>query len=186
MSPIAKKSGQSWKMKRRDFLLSVIPFLAAGGLGGVYWGRRWKYIVVHHSAGSFGNIEFLQKVHRERQPQDPITAIPYHYIIGNGNGLKLGEIASDWRLSWNLWGSHVSANNIDHNFRGIGICLIGNFENVKVPTEQYRSLVKLTKNLMIRHDIHKEDVNCHGMLPGESTKCPGKHFPMERFRRDIS
>ena len=172
------------KINRRHFLLSGTSILA--GLGGIYWGRRWKYIVVHHSAGSYGNIEFLQKVHRERQPGDPIDAIPYHFVIGNGKGLKMGEIASDRRRSWHLWGTHVSANNRDHNFRGIGICLIGNFEKVKVPVKQYQSLVALTKNLMSKYGITAENVNGHGMLPGEATKCPGRHFPMEKFRRDIS
>lgn len=172
-------------MNRRHFLISATSILAAGGLGGIYWGRRWNYIIVHHSAGTYGDIDFLQKVHRERQPRDPINAIPYHYVIGNGNGLKPGEIASDWRQSWNLWGAHVSANNLDHNLRGIGICLIGNFDNVRVPMVQYQSLVKLTKDLMLRYGIAKENVNGHGMISGESTKCPGKYFPMERFRRDI-
>jgi hypothetical protein len=185
MPPFNSTSSFAIKMNRRRFLFSATSILVAGGLGGIYWRRRWKYIVVHHSAGSFGNIEFLQKVHSERQPRDPIKAIPYHYVLGNGNGLKLGEIASDWRQTWDLWGSHVSANNMDRNIRGIGICMIGNFETAKVPVEQYQALVKLTKNILSAYDITIENVHGHGMLPGESTKCPGKNFPMERFRRDL-
>ena len=50
--------------------------------GAWYWPNRWKYIVVHHSAGDFATLESLQQVHRERQPGDPIDAIPYHYVIG--------------------------------------------------------------------------------------------------------
>jgi N-acetyl-anhydromuramyl-L-alanine amidase AmpD len=173
-------------MKRRTFLLSASSFLAAGGIGALFWKRRWKYIVVHHSAGAYGDIRFLQQVHRERQAGDPIDAIPYHYVIGNGNGLKAGEVASDWRQEWGLWGSHVSIRNPDHNFRGIGICLIGNYEKREVPPEQYQSLVNLTRELMRRFDIEPENVTGHGMLTGESTKCPGKYFPMERFKRDIS
>lgn len=155
------------------------------GFGGVYWKRRWKYIVVHHSAGSYGNIPFLQRVHRQRQGRDPIDAIPYHYIIGNGNGLGLGEIDSDWRQKYDIWGTHVSASNMDYNFRGIGICLIGNFEVEKVLEPQYAALVMLTQKLMLKYAILPEDITGHGMIKGESTKCPGKHFPMARFRRDI-
>ena len=51
--------------------------------------------MIHHSAGNFGNIEFLQKIHRQRQSKDLIDAFPHHYIIGNGNGLKMGEVLSD-------------------------------------------------------------------------------------------
>ena len=172
-------------MKRRNFIISSSIFLSALAAGVLYWPNRWKYIVVHHSAGDYGNIEFLQKVHRERQKYDPINAIPYHYIIGNGNGLGLGEIASDWRWENNIWGAHVSANNMDRNFRGIGICLIGNFEKYEVPKEQYDALVTLTKSLMSRYSIAVNDVSGHGHTHREYTKCPGKNFPMQKFLSDI-
>jgi N-acetyl-anhydromuramyl-L-alanine amidase AmpD len=138
------------------------------------------------SGKGYGNIDFLQKVHRQRQARDPIDAIAYHYIIVNGNGLGMGEIASDWRQSYNLWGAHVSISNLDHNFRGIGICLIGNFENGEVPLAQYQALVKLTKRLMKKYSISPGNVNGHGMIAGESTKCSGKHFPIMKFKHDIS
>ena len=125
-------------------------------------------------------------MHRQRQAGDPIDAIPYHYIIGNGNGLGMGEIASDWRNDYKLWGMHVSARNPDKNFRGIGICLIGNFEKHKLPEEQYQSLLLLTKTLMMKYKIGPNYVTGHGHTIGESTKCPGKFFPMDRFKKEIS
>jgi N-acetyl-anhydromuramyl-L-alanine amidase AmpD len=154
--------------------------------GSTYWGRRWKYIVIHHSAGSYGNIDFLRQVHRQRQPRDLIDAIPYHYVIGNGNGLGLGEIASDWRQELDLWGTHVSAHNVDRNFRGIGICLIGNFETDRVPAEQYSALLTLTLRLMHKYGIPPDNVSGHGYIPGEATKCPGKNFPYHNFLSDIA
>jgi len=160
--------------------------LGSIGLGSVYWFTRWKYIVVHHSAGSYGNIDFLQKVHRERQASDPIDAIPYHYIVGNGNGMGMGEVDSDWRQKYNLWGAHVSAKNRDYNFRGIGICLIGNFENNPVPPEQYTALVNLTKRLMRKYGISAQNVHGHGLIKGQSTQCPGQYFPIEQLIKDIS
>ena len=173
-------------MNRRKFIITSSIILGALGLGRMYWNRRWKYIVIHHSAGSRGSIEFLQKVHRQRQPYDPIDAIPYHYIIGNGNGLAMGKVMSDWRGKCNIWGAHVSASNKDYNFRGIGICMIGNFENTTVPGNQYESLVRLTKKLMSKYCIIPENVSGHGYIPGEATKCPGKLFPMDKFKEDIS
>ncbi len=160
--------------------------LLAGGASTLAWSRRWKYIVIHHSAGDFGTIEFLQKVHRERQGGDPIDAIPYHYVIGNGNGLAMGEIASDWRRDFAIWGAHVSANNPDRNVFGIGICLIGNFQESPVPDAQLASLIRLTRKLMRQYDIPTEHVGFHGKLAGESTLCPGRHFPFEAFVEAIS
>ena len=174
------------KMNRRKFLMSSTLALGAVGTGAVFWNNRWKYIVVHHSAGNFGTIEFLQKVHNQRQSGDPIDAIPYHYVIGNGNGLSEGEVASDWRQEYGIWGAHVSGNNSDRNFRGIGICLIGNFEEKTVPDKQYLALTALTKKLMREHNIPVENVSGHGYTNGESTKCPGQHFPMQKFMQDIS
>jgi len=164
--------------KRYILLISLLLF-------SYWWTVRWNYIVIHHSAGDYGNIEHLQKVHRERQSRDPLDAIPYHYIIGNGHGLGVGVVKSDWREKFNIWGMHVSRHNFDRNFRGLGICLIGNFEKHGVPQKQYQALVRLTKKLMKQYNIPLANVSGHGYTKGEQTKCPGKHFPMERFLRDI-
>jgi hypothetical protein len=172
-------------MNRRKFMKRSLVFAGTLGFGTMYWKNRWKYIVIHHSAGSFGNIDFLQRVHRQRQGDDPIDAIPYHFIIGNGNGLAMGETAHDWRRQYNIWGAHVSNRNFDYNFRGIGICLIGNFENEKIPPKQYQSLRHLTQTLMSKYDILPENVTGHGMITGESTKCPGRFFPMERLKKEL-
>lgn len=173
-------------MNRRNFIIRSALLLGTVGFGLSYWKNRWKYIVIHHSAGSFGNIEFLQRVHRQRQGDDPIDAIAYHYIIGNGNGLGMGKVASDWRQHYDIWGTHVSNRNLDYNMRGIGICLIGNFEKEKLPPAQYQSLRNLTKTLISRYDILPRNVKGHGMITGEHTKCPGKYFPMERLLKDIA
>jgi len=181
-----KESEQNISKPRRKFLKLSLASVALVAASGLYWSNRWKYIVVHHSAGNYGNIEFLQKVHRQRQSKDPIDAIPYHYVIGNGNGMKMGEIASDWRKENNIWGAHVSGRNSDRNFRGLGICMIGNFEENKVPETQYQALLGLTKQLISEHNISPENLSGHGLTLGETTLCPGKHFPMARLIQDVS
>lgn len=173
-------------MIRRDFFFASPLILGAVGLGGVLWPTRWRYIVIHHSAGAFGDIEFLQRVHRQRQPGDPIDAIPYHYVVGNGNGLGVGEVASDWRQSLNLWGAHVSTRNRTRNLFGIGICLVGNLEETPIPDGQFQALVGLTRQLMDRYEIPLWNVQGHGMIHGETTKCPGRHFPMGEFRQALA
>lgn len=173
-------------MNRRRFLITTGALAGVVGAGAIYWPRRWSYIVIHHSAGNYGTIEFLQQVHRNRQGGDPIDAIPYHYVIGNGNGLGMGEVASDWRQEMDIWGTHVSANNIARNFLGLGICLVGNFEETEPPAPQYEALVSLTRSLMRRYSISPDDVGLHGKIDGESTKCPGRLFPHDRFMAAIS
>ncbi len=173
-------------MKRRRFLIATGGTALALGAGALYWPNRWKYIVVHHSAGNYGTIEFLQRVHRERQGDDPIDAMPYHYVIGNGNGLGMGEIASDWRQELDIWGAHVSGKNSVQNFLGLGICLIGNFDETEVPNTQLDARVTLTRSLMSNYGLPAQNVSVHGMVQGESTRCPGKHFPFDAFKQAIA
>jgi N-acetyl-anhydromuramyl-L-alanine amidase AmpD len=170
-------------MKKRWILLIAILIMVV--LTVQYWNNRWDYIVIHHSAGDYGNIEHLQDIHDQRQSKEPIHAISYHYIIGNGNGMEDGKVESDIRKKYNLWGVHVSGNNRDRNFKGIGICLIGNLENKEMTPKQYESLLLLTKDLMGKYNIPIDHVGFHGKIEGESTKCPGKKFPYEKFIKDL-
>ncbi len=172
-------------MNRRRFLIKSGVLIGLAGAGVAYWPNRWRHIVIHHSAGDFATIEFLQQVHRERQGGDPIDAIPYHYVIGNGNGIGMGEVTSDWRRDLNIWGTHLSENNKAKNFLGIGICLVGNFEETDVPAKQFEALVGLTKSLMHTYGIPPTNIDFHGLIEGESTKCPGRRFPYAEFRKAI-
>ena len=133
---------------------------------------------MHHSAGDYATIGFLQQVHRDRQPGD--------LVIDNGNGLGMGEIASDLRQEYDLWGGHVSAGNMARNFLGIGICLVGHFDNHGIPEPQFEALVTLTKYLMDEFDIPPENVNGHGLIEGESTRCPGSRFLLDGQGRAIA
>jgi len=105
--------------------------------------------------------------------------------IGNGNGMEDGQIDSDIRKKYNLWGVHVSGQNFDKNIRGLGICIVGNLDKKKMSLKQYESLLRLTKELMDAYSIKIEDVVFHGKIFGESTKCPGKFFPYNKFEKDI-
>jgi N-acetylmuramoyl-L-alanine amidase len=172
-------------MNRRSAiaLLGSLGLLAVSAL---YWPKRWRYIVIHHSGGAYGDVELLRRVHRERQPNDPIDEIPYHFLIGNGNGLRPGEVVETGRWRLQLWGAHVSGRSPDRNFRGIGICLIGDFEKTQVQDAQFQAATVLTRSLMRRYRIPPERVTFHGKTPGEMTSCPGRNFPRERFLLAIS
>ncbi|MFT5512941.1 MAG: N-acetylmuramoyl-L-alanine amidase [Bacteroidia bacterium] len=151
----------------------------------MYWPNRWNYIVIHHSAGNYGNIEHLQNIHDQRQSKEPIHAISYHYIIGNGNGMEDGKVDSDVRKKYNLWGVHLSNNNKSRNMNGLGICIIGNLDQKAMTSNQYQSLLHLTDSLMKEYNINYEHVGFHGKISGESTKCPGQYFPYDTFRKDL-
>ncbi|MGB0429266.1 MAG: peptidoglycan recognition protein family protein [Bacteroidia bacterium] len=167
-----------WLLKWTVFAIFLIAAV-------YYWNNRWAYIIIHHSAGSYGNIEFLQNVHDQRQSKEPIHAISYHYAIGNGNGMEDGKIGSDLRLKYNLWGAHMSLKNFSKNIFGLGICIIGDLENQNITQKQYATLVTLTMQLMHKYNIKKENVLFHGKVAAEQTKCPGKNFPYQKFMNQI-
>ena len=172
---------------RRKFLkFSVLGVLGLLGCTTLWRRRRWGAIIVHHSAGDYGNVAFLDKVHRQRQPYDPIDSMAYHLVIGNGNGMPLGAVDCGLRWHHRLWGSHVSAANSRFNLKGIGICLIGNYHDKPVPAAQYRALTVLVRRLAADYDIRIGNVYPHRHLEGEHTVCPGKYFPYERFYLDIA
>ena len=38
---------------------------------------------------------------------------------------------------------------------------------------------------MEKYNIDIENVEFHGRIPGEQTRCPGKFFPYDKFKKDI-
>lgn len=171
-------------MRRRGFLLGGLALAGAAVAALVWWPGRWRYIVVHHSAGDFGDVELLRRVHRERFPNERLGMIPYHFLIGNGNGLDMGEIVETERWKNDLWGAHV--RGAARNARGIGVCLIGNYDTGEVPGAQYAALVSLVRDLAEAHRIRRDNITLHGETPGEQTVCPGRNFPRARFFQDIA
>lgn len=167
-------------MRRRHFLLAPLGLL---GLGAAVAASplRFDHIVIHHSGGGSGDPRMLREVHRERQPNDPIDMIPYHFVIGNGRGMGDGEVYATGRWRWRLWGAHLSARNTRLNVSAIGICVIGNFETAQVSAAQFAALSGLCRDLMRSYRIGVGRIGFHGHVPGEATACPGRNFPRDRL-----
>ena len=66
-------------------------------------------------------------------------------------------------VSW-----HTSGNNL----RGIGICLIGNFQKTQVPDAQREELFKILTE--IQEHIGPYELSWHSKH--KNTSCPGKHL----------
>jgi N-acetyl-anhydromuramyl-L-alanine amidase AmpD len=98
----------------------------------------------------------------------------YHFIIGyTGKVFKTQPIESP--------GWHCT--NYQANLVGLGICFLGNFENIEMPTEQFNAGVKLIKTLMEKYNVplvnvlRLRDVVSDITHTANSTECPGKNFP---------
>ncbi|MCA9036112.1 MAG: N-acetylmuramoyl-L-alanine amidase [Planctomycetaceae bacterium] len=145
---------------------------------------QWNYIVIHHSATTSGSVESIHENHRRRRDAmgNPWLGIGYHFVIGNGNGMPDGHIAPTFRWQEQIHGAH--SGNAEFNMRGIGICLIGHFEENQPTALQLSSAKRLIKTLSIRYNIGGSQIVGHSAV--RATSCPGKLFPMQEMRESAA
>jgi N-acetyl-anhydromuramyl-L-alanine amidase AmpD len=142
---------------------------------------RWKYIVVHHSATAVGSAKGMDEYHRAKRHME--NGLAYHFVIGNGRGMKDGEIYVGKRWTKQLHGGHLSRESL--NQVSIGICLVGNFNN-SVPTRrQIDSLEALLESLMQRTGVPVSKVETHKQIQPKHTECPGKRFDLDAVKRRL-
>jgi len=144
--------------------------------------RRWRFIVVHHSATDSGNAARFHRHHRRDNGWD---GLGYHFVIGNGDGSRDGQVEVGYRWTRQLTGAHAGrppdGSNL-MNETGIGICLVGNFEESRPTAAQRAALHRLLDYLRGRCGIPADHVLAHRDIRG--TSCPGRHFPYGEFMVD--
>lgn len=144
--------------------------------------RDWEFVVIHHSGTSRGSIESIHRDHRSRRDRNgkPWLGIGYHFVIGNGNGMPDGKISPTFRWKQQLHGAHCGS--VRHNGRGIGICLIGDFEQTKPTAAQQQSIISLIRLLTDHYEITAKRVLGHRKI--RATVCPGRYFPFSKVVRE--
>ncbi len=143
----------------------------------VYPNKKWKYIIIHHSATEVGNSMQFNASHLRRGWK----GVGYHFIIDNGTyGKDDGQIETGPRWLKQDNGAHCKAS--DMNEKGIGICLVGNFSRGRPTRKQMKSLTYLVNELRSYYKIPKNRILGHGQVKGARTECPGRRFSMKRFK----
>ena len=145
--------------------------------------RDWKWIVIHHSDDRSGNLAKYDDVHRNTNGWE--NGCGYHFVVGNGSQSGDGEIEMSERWQRQIQGAHAKVPGNRYNERGIGICLVGDFdEGGRRPTPaQMDELVRLIRWLKARYDI--QDCDIHGHRDCCATQCPGRHFPWDELRSRV-
>lgn len=145
--------------------------------------RDWKTIVLHHSATRGGDVATIDAEHRKHRDRsgNPWLGIGYHFVVGNGQKMADGEVQATFRWHKQLPGAH--AGNRDHNDNGIGVCLIGNFDQSPPTDRQVAAVRGLVKALAERYDISRDGLVRHSDV--QATLCPGKLFPWEPVRCEL-
>ncbi len=133
--------------------------------------RDWKYIVLHHSGSVSGSAAEFDKFHRVTRGWE--NGLGYHFVIGNGNGSGDGQIEIGSRWINQIDGAHAGVQ--EYNHYGIGICLVGNFNESSPTAAQMASLSALVEYLQQRCHIPSENIVMHRHF--RQTECPGRNFP---------
>ncbi len=196
--PEARRISESVAELRRRFDRKKI--LASGNRiwaldGGIGY-APWKYIVLHHSGANRGSAASFDRHHRQVRGWD---CLAYHFVIGNGNGSRDGQIEAGSRWTRQREGAHAGVK--EYNEGGIGICLVGNFatyqelaedqqgrlnpgQGTRPTRKQMESLRFLVLYLALRLGISADNIKTHREI--KRTICPGGNFPHWDFVDDVS
>jgi hypothetical protein len=134
---------------------------------------RWKYIYVHHSGSATGSAATLADA------AGPGTALPDHFVIGNGEGADDGEIQVGQR--WNGQqpaGRTTGLDQLDPDC--VSICMVGDFDRSPPTPRQMEQVGRLVTALQDRLRVNGDRVwlvEAHGLPAG----C-GRYFPRDAFR----
>ena len=147
--------------------------------------RTIKYIVLHHSATDYqANAEdttgkqisktICDRAQAQYKKEYPQYICDYHFIIGHAGDVFKGQPVE--QPAWHC-------TNYQANLVSVGICFLGNFENIEMPTEQFNAGVELIRALMKQYNVPLINVLRHRDVVSDltgranSTQCPGKNFP---------
>jgi hypothetical protein len=151
--------------------------------------HSWLAIIIHHSATDVGNLAYFNKAHGDRfdDSGEHWLGIGYDFVIGNGTMSGDGEVETTFRWKEQLVGAHCKTNDNWANSYGVGVVLVGNFDQTHPSAKQMESLTKLVSYLQNRYHIPTDDIYGHGETPGaHATACPGKNLSIGDFRRMLA
>ena len=176
-------SGSKGRVRRTSLNADLRPYLddstASELLFPARADRPWKYIVLHHSAHAKGSYEEIDREHRKVLGYE---GCGYHFVIGNGTDSGDGEIEVAQRWINQKHGVHCrNAKSSDIDEYGIGICLVGDFEQKKPTPRQIAATRALVAYLSERYNIDEPKIETHAHLASTPTVCPGKLFPTDSF-----
>lgn len=144
--------------------------------------KRWRYIVVHHSANNRDTPDKMRDWHMRGRGWDELG---YHFVIGNGVAYGDGQIYVGNRWKTQMHGAHCKTPDNQYNDHGIGICLIGDFQSSRPTQKQIASLARLLSFLSSRCSIAQGNIRTHGGIT-HKTACPGRNFSLTPVLRQMT
>ncbi len=149
----------------------------------------WGFIVIHHTAIPYGSMREIDRWHRN----NGWDGCGYHFVIGNGTRTPEGFIEPTDRWKIQEMGAHTRLDTklarksgvepTYYNDHGIGIVLVGNFDETCPTAAQMAATAELVKFLMKLCRIPEDRLIRHGDV--DATDCPGRHFSMDDLKQRV-
>lgn len=133
-------------------------------------------IIIHHSftkdneTVSWGAI---RKFHVEDRGWKDIG---YHFGVE--------QVGREYEIFVGRMLTEQGAHCYGQNEYSIGVCIVGNFDIVPPPIDQWNLAVRLVRSLCTVFNIPKDQVYPHRKFAPWKT-CPGRVFDMKAFLNDI-
>lgn len=142
--------------------------------------EKVEFIVIHHSLTEDGitvNWKAICEYHTKELGYDPPCG--YHY------GLE--RIYDSWAIltgrNEDRVGAHTKQQRM--NYRSLGICVVGNYDEEYLPDEGFVLLAGLCTGLCHKYNLSADKIVPHNKYANYKT-CPGRLFPMNELRQEVA
>lgn len=134
-----------------------------------------EYIILHHSLTKDSGTVSWQAIRRYHVQECRWEDIGYHF----GLERVKGDVEVLCGRPLNIQGAHC----LGMNRRSLGVCFVGNYDEVSVPHEMWQRGLKLVKGLCDVANIPIANVRGHRDYAKKT--CPGLQFSVDQFRKDL-
>jgi hypothetical protein len=141
-----------------------------------------EYIIIHHSLTKDSGTVSWSAIRSHHVGNLGYLDIGYHFGIEAVNN-PMDKILT-MEILMGRWVGNHGAHCPPRNKDGVGICLIGNFDEHEVPKLQWEKAIDLCLWLHREFNILLANIRGHKEEHANRT-CPGKNFDMEKFRQDV-
>lgn len=136
-------------------------------------------IVIHHSLTEDGQTVSWGAIRRYHTQELGWRDIGYHYgieMVGGSYEVLLGRMMNET-------GAHCKQEGM--NYKSLGICFVGNFDEIEVPGDQWVVGIKLVTSLCEVLGIGVDKIYGHREFASYKS-CPGTNFDIDVFRAGVA
>ncbi len=151
----------------------IVPYIAQK------WDRDWRMVILHHTwKPTVKDFEekpdgvYWMKVIDRYHRMKGWRKIGYHFVVMPDGLIYVGRTLNE-----------TGAHTVGKNDTAIGVCLLGNFDEEEMPSEQYVTMKYLVCWLLNRFGLTPNDLFFHRDFAQKT--CPGLKLQKSEIRKVI-